>query len=276
MGKVKIKRKSTLIDMTAMSDVTVLLLTFFMLTSTFLAKEPTTVKTPSSVSVEAIPSKDLVTILVSAEDQTGKMADPTAIEGKIFMSFTGDSTINSESLRKAILEQAVGIYNQKCKELNKPTIALDTTQINTFAKMTMFGCSFKDLGDVLKMDATAREKFMSDLTKSGIPTNDNKDKTDTRRLSDFQIWLKALSSVAQEGRDNAIMEQGLDQSTPEGRDAIRKLDILYNAVFQGKSVTVKADKDTPFTVIHHVFDNLQTMGLNKFTLMTNLKNEEGD
>ena len=29
MGKVKPKRKSTLIDMTAMSDVTVLLLTFF-------------------------------------------------------------------------------------------------------------------------------------------------------------------------------------------------------------------------------------------------------
>ena len=28
MGKVKIKRKSTLIDMTAMSDVTVLLLTY--------------------------------------------------------------------------------------------------------------------------------------------------------------------------------------------------------------------------------------------------------
>ena len=49
MGKVKIKRKSTLIDMTAMSDVTVLLLTFFMLTSTFLAKEPVTVITPSSV-----------------------------------------------------------------------------------------------------------------------------------------------------------------------------------------------------------------------------------
>ncbi|WP_290090695.1 biopolymer transporter ExbD, partial [Duncaniella muris] len=39
MGKVKMKRKSTLIDMTAMSDVTVLLLTFFMLTSTFLQKE---------------------------------------------------------------------------------------------------------------------------------------------------------------------------------------------------------------------------------------------
>lgn len=42
MAKVKVKRKSTFIDMTAMSDVTVLLLTFFMLTSTFIQKEPVT------------------------------------------------------------------------------------------------------------------------------------------------------------------------------------------------------------------------------------------
>ena len=37
MGRAKIKKKSTFIDMTAMSDVTVLLLTFFMLTSTFVS-----------------------------------------------------------------------------------------------------------------------------------------------------------------------------------------------------------------------------------------------
>ena len=36
MGRAKIKKKSTFIDMTAKSDVTVLLLTFFMLTSTFV------------------------------------------------------------------------------------------------------------------------------------------------------------------------------------------------------------------------------------------------
>ena len=50
MAKVKVKRKSTFIDMTAMSDVTVLLLTFFMLTSTFIQKEPVTVTTPGSVT----------------------------------------------------------------------------------------------------------------------------------------------------------------------------------------------------------------------------------
>ena len=41
MGRAQIKKKSTFIDMTAMSDVTVLLLTFFMLTSTFVDRKST-------------------------------------------------------------------------------------------------------------------------------------------------------------------------------------------------------------------------------------------
>ena len=40
MGKVKIAKKDVWIDMTPMSDVMVLLLTFFMLTSTFVKQEP--------------------------------------------------------------------------------------------------------------------------------------------------------------------------------------------------------------------------------------------
>ena len=55
MGRAQIKKKSTFIDMTAMSDVTVLLLTFFMLTSAFVKKEPVTVNTPASVSEIKIP-----------------------------------------------------------------------------------------------------------------------------------------------------------------------------------------------------------------------------
>ena len=73
MPKIIVKRKSTFIDMTAMSDVTVLLLTFFMLTSTFIQKEPVVVTTPASVSEIKIPETNILSILV----------DP---EGKVFMS----------------------------------------------------------------------------------------------------------------------------------------------------------------------------------------------
>ena len=109
MGKVKIKRKSTLIDMTAMSDVTVLLLTFFMLTSTFLQKEPTIVYTPSSVSEEKVPVNNLVTVLISSADKSGKLEDPSAVEGKLFISFTGDadSTFSSEKIRQMMLKEAL-------------------------------------------------------------------------------------------------------------------------------------------------------------------------
>ena len=73
MSRAKIKKKSTFIDMTAMSDVTVLLLTFFMLTSTFVKKEPVQVTTPASVSEIKIPETNVLQILV----------DPN---GKVFMS----------------------------------------------------------------------------------------------------------------------------------------------------------------------------------------------
>ena len=73
MGKVKIAKKDVWIDMTPMSDVMVLLLTFFMLTSTFVKQEPVKVNTPGSVSEIKVPEKNVLNILVSND-------------GKIFMS----------------------------------------------------------------------------------------------------------------------------------------------------------------------------------------------
>lgn len=270
MGKVKIKKKSTLIDMTAMSDVTVLLLTFFMLTSTFIQKEPTTVMTPSSVSVEAIPAKDLVTILVSAADPNDKSGDPELTEGKIFLAFQGDSTIKSEDLRKDILVEAIKTYNEKHR--NKELPAPSQSQVETFSKIQMFGVPFESLYKVLDMDPIDRDRYLSDISNPnvGIPINDNKDKLG--KLNEFQIWMDALAKVAQKGRKNAIESKGLDELNDI--DKIREMDILYNAIYQGNAIAVKADKDTPFLTIHRVFDNLQTMGLNKFNMITNLKSEE--
>ena len=81
MGRVKIAKKSTFIDMTAMSDVTVLLLTFFMLTSTFLAKEPATVVTPPSVSTEKVQETNYVQVLVNPE-------------GKVWLTMNNDTSSN--------------------------------------------------------------------------------------------------------------------------------------------------------------------------------------
>ncbi len=70
MGKIKIKKSDVWIDMTPMSDVMVLLLTFFMLTSTFVKNEPVKVNQPMSVSEIKVPEKNVLSITV---DKSGKV-----------------------------------------------------------------------------------------------------------------------------------------------------------------------------------------------------------
>ena len=67
MPKVKVPRKSTAQDMTAMCDVAFLLLSFFMLTSNFTQKEPVVVDTPSSISEIKIPETNIMMVLLNTE-----------------------------------------------------------------------------------------------------------------------------------------------------------------------------------------------------------------
>ena len=271
MGKVKMKRKSTLIDMTAMSDVTVLLLTFFMLTSTFLAKEPTVVVTPSSVSQEKVPMANVVTILISGKDKPGNAATPGA-EGNVFISFTGDvdSTLSSEHIREMMLLEAARLYNEQHKNSK---IEFTPKQIAEFKKINMFGLPIKDMPAYLDLDATKRDKFQGDMTNPmvGIPYLNEKGELNKDRkgkLTDFQIWLQAIYNVAQS--INKDQKEALKDSPEEAA----KLENLYTAIMRnGNGIAVKADKDTPYEVVHMVFDNLQTMKLNKFSLLTALKSE---
>lgn len=62
MPKVKIKRKSIALDMTAMCDMAFLLLTFFILTAQFKPEEAVIVDTPTSVSEVTLPDNDIMTI----------------------------------------------------------------------------------------------------------------------------------------------------------------------------------------------------------------------
>lgn len=69
MPKHKPKRGSPLVDMTAMTDVAFLLLTFFMLTAKAKPQESVIVDTPSSISETKLPEAGTLTILVSKEGQ---------------------------------------------------------------------------------------------------------------------------------------------------------------------------------------------------------------
>lgn len=150
MSKAKVARKSTLIDMTAMSDVTVLLLTFFMLTSTFVKKEPVQVQTPASVSEIKIPDTNILQILI----------DP---KGKVFMSMD-----KQEDLVNTL--QAVG---------SEYGIEFTGEELNKFKLLPTFGVPIKDMQAFLALKADEQDKILSNY---GIPT----DSVDNQ----FKIWVK--------------------------------------------------------------------------------------
>jgi biopolymer transport protein ExbD len=150
MSKVKVARKSTRIDMTAMSDVTVLLLTFFMLTSAFVRKEPVQVTTPASISEIKIPEVNILSILI----------DP---KGKVFMSLDKQSDM-VETLTSVGKDYGVSFTPEEIKK---------------FKIEKTFGVPIKSMKAYLAMSTEDQDKVLKD---QGIPT----DKIDNQ----FKSWMK--------------------------------------------------------------------------------------
>ncbi|RAJ10849.1 biopolymer transport protein ExbD/TolR [Chitinophaga skermanii] len=139
MPKVKMPRKSTLIDMTAMCDVAFLLLTFFMLATKFKPDEPVTVVTPSSINTQLLPDSDV--ILITVDDK-----------GRVFFSMDG------QPKRKELITNLNTNFN----------LGLSDREIANFAIGSSIGTDFKNLKAVLDMKPDERKK--SPL-ESGIPTD---------------------------------------------------------------------------------------------------------
>ncbi|MDY6439208.1 MAG: biopolymer transporter ExbD [Prevotella sp.] len=171
MGKVKVKKSDIWIDMTPMSDVMTLLLTFFMLTSTFVKNEPVKVVTPGSISEIKVPENGVLTILVSPEkNAAGKLTG----EGQVFMSID-----NTDQLG-ATLDDMAGRFGVK----------LNGNQIKTFRLESTFGVPMKELAGYLSMSSQNRGKV---LPTKGIPL----DSIDGG-MSEFQQWVDAARTVNEE------------------------------------------------------------------------------
>jgi len=133
MSKVKVKKHSTFIDMTAMSDVTVLLLTFFMLTATFLPKEPIRVIAPSSVMEIKIPDANVLTILVRND-------------GQCYLNF--DRPNDRRNVLKLVGENHNITFTQKqtISFVNQPIIGVPFSMLSKFLDL-----SLQDQDDMLKV-----------------------------------------------------------------------------------------------------------------------------
>lgn len=168
MGKTKVKKQSTFIDMTAMSDVTVLLLTFFMLTATFLPKEPVQVQAPQSVSETKVPDHNVLTILV----------DP---EGRVFLNFDENSKVNKVDLE--VLDLMGQDYG----------ITFTDAQKRAFTEQTHIGMPIGRMADFLNKPISDQDE---EIKKYGVPL----DSTNNQ----FRQWVKHAREIAGENMQIAI------------------------------------------------------------------------
>ena len=179
MGKVKVKKSDVWIDMTPMSDVMTLLLTFFMLTSTFVKNEPVKVNVPGSVSEIKVPENGVLTILVNPEKDVA--GNPTG-EGQVFLSID-----NTEQLGETL------------QQMMPSATAL---QMDVFTREGTFGVPLSEMGTYLNMSTDQRHKVRP--TK-GIPL----DSIDGG-MSEFQQWVDAARSV----NENIKIALKSDATTP--------------------------------------------------------------
>ena len=152
MGKVKVKKADIWIDMTPMSDVMVLLLTFFMLTSTFVKNEAVKVVTPGSVSEIKVPENNVLTLLCDKQ-------------GRIFVGM--DTPKKMEDLISGMASQ----YG----------VSLTKKQLEDGRGAASIGVSMQDLTACLN----AGEKMNEYMADKGIPT----DSVDGKQ-SQFQDWVQ--------------------------------------------------------------------------------------
>jgi len=196
MPKVKVARKSTAVDMTAMCDVAFLLLTFFMLTSNFTVKEPVLVGVPSSISEIKIPETNIMTVLVDKD-------------GKIFFGIDG------QDYRKELLSGVGEAYSIKFTE----------EELKKFSLIAMQGTPIEQMKTYLKMKVEQRDKPENTI---GIPSDSLNNQ--------FKVWVKTARKV-----------------NPDLR------------------IAIKADQNTPYTMVKSVMTTLQDIDENRYNLITSLE-----
>jgi biopolymer transport protein ExbD len=208
MGRAKLPRKSTNIDMTAMCDVAFLLLSFFILATKFKPPEALSVITPSSVSTKVAPEKDVVMVIIDKD-------------GKVYLSVSEAN----QSEKKEMIETINTSKN----------LGLTDAEKNNFIRVpnAYIGAPFSQLKSYLDKDPTALQK----IVKPGIPAVDSTN-------NEMVDWFRA-AQTAFEGKKMNILVKGDDASKyPSFQGviiALKKNDLMK---FQVVTASVPVPKGT--------------------------------
>lgn len=130
MPKVKLPRKSTAVDMTAMCDVAFLLLTFFILTTKFKPSEAVTIDIPASTAQIPIPETDIMMFQI-------------APDGRIFFG------LDDQNTRLALLERLSTTYE----------LSFTPEQKDAFRLLETWGMDIRRLPEFLALEPNARAAF---------------------------------------------------------------------------------------------------------------------
>jgi biopolymer transport protein ExbD len=216
MPKLKMPKSSPRIDMTPMVDLFSLLLTFFMLTTSFRPQEAAIIDTPSSISEKQAPEKNVMTFLISKE-------------GKVF--FNIDNGPDSTSHFRSRLLEEMG---------KKYSVNFTKKQVEKFEKLTSFGMPIKVVPKWIDCeDQTSRDKLQKELVNlkmDGIPY----DSTDCQ----LAYWIFCARTISP-----YIDVQIKGDMETSYKDVKKILDILqdkqvnkFNLTTNLEKVEVKLDK----------------------------------
>ncbi|MDO3640721.1 MAG: ExbD/TolR family protein [Mucilaginibacter sp.] len=175
MPRVKVARKSTAIDMTAMCDVAFLLLTFFILTAKPKVDDPSKAEVPASSKEIQVPDDNILTIAIGK--QTVNKTNP------IFLSFSGND------VRVETLKTMGEIYH----------VDFTPAEQNRFANTELFGVPMNQMKSFLNTPTNDVAKFQ----QTGIPA----DTTNNNELSNW-ILNARKADRALHGKDYSIAIKG--------------------------------------------------------------------
>jgi len=170
MGRAKLPRKSTNIDMTAMCDVAFLLLSFFILATKFKPPEALKVDTPNSVFTKIAVDKNVVLITIDKD-------------GKVFFSVS-DANPNEKA---EIIDAISTAKNLSLTDKEKASFSKNPT--------AYIGLPFRQLKQYLDLDQDEQKR----VALTGIPV---KDSTDNEMVD----WIRAAVGAFQGTKMNILVK----------------------------------------------------------------------
>lgn len=272
MAKLKIKKNDVWIDMTPMSDVMVLLLTFFMLSANFVKNETVKVKTPESTNVDKVPATATLDIMIAPDTLKAKNGQDSIV-GRVYLATDKVSTMDS------------ALYQFM---LTEPTLLDDKTPaIHNISKVAKV-MNARKAGEKKELteDAKKYQKLFLAETQIGIPLSGmveflEKSHEDKAKLmkaygvpldsinggpSEFQLWVQALK------KGYSMWYKNLEKQKEDGK----QIDVDLDRTPKKLEICIKADEKTPYVTFKTVISELQDIMESRYKLVTRYKKEKED